>query len=44
MLCVMNLLWNVLKSHNRMSKSVSEVYNIKNLSVMEPVMKCVGKL
>lgn len=40
----MNLLWNVLESHNKIGESASEVHNIKNLCVMEPVMECVGKL
>lgn len=40
----MNPLWSVLESHNKMMESASEVHNIKNLSVMESVMRCVGKL
>ncbi len=41
---IMNSLLNVLKSHNKMMESASEVHNIKNLSVKESVIKCVGKL
>lgn len=42
--CVMNSLWNMSKSHNKMRKSVSEVHNNPKSSVMESIMKCVEKL